>query len=1017
MRASTVVALSVCILLVCGGWPATPSEGTQGIPSLRQWASAQPGDRTPDGREIPVCGMPYFREYGTGSANGGNGARATARWAPVLRITGTHCRIFVDATVNGSFSDAYLQNLGAEFDNHIWAVDTSVFGTPGCSTIDIYIYPIDGMGGVGGYFNGGNALYADSSDTSWMDEILAHELQHLIHYYKDNREDLWVNEGCADLAIQLCYGYDNNTTSLGSHIRYFQSTPDNDLTVFQNQLYDYGSAYAFLSYFHEHFGGNATIKALVADKARGASGFNNRLSGTGQNFTSVFRNWTVANFMNDRGIGPAFGYTNLTIRVDASRVKTYPLSMNGSVQRWAADYFNFTAEGSDLEIDFNGSDSAPLEVWLGLVGTGANNSSVQKMALNAARDGFILVPRLGIDISSVVMVVSASSAAANYSFTANAYDRTPPVTTINITPPLPDLEDGCYLAPPTITLTVDEKWATIYYHWDDGTDIPLFGALSAPEGKHTLHFHSVDAAGNREGERLAVFLVDTTAPTTELSVKPAQPDGRAGWYRTFPRLELAGEVGARILYSWDGGAEENYTTFILAPEGVHTLYYRSVDIHGIEGAVRMAAFKVDTQPPTFKIYIDPSSPDGLNGWYLRIPTVHLDTEPESELFYHWNSEEQARYSGPIRGREGRNLFSCYAVDPAGNRQSPVEVEMRVDTHAPRCEALVSPPEPDGLGGLYRTGPSILLASEPGAEIFYRWDHGKWYYYPEPLSAPEGAHSLSYYSVDEAGNPSPEQSLQLDVDTVPPQTALSFEPEQGYQWYTEAPAVSLTTSPDATAFYCMDGGAPSAYGGRMALVAGTHHITYWGVDAAGNEGARLTRVIRIDMEDPVASLSVPGPYSMEGLRSWFDGSCSHDLTSGVASFRFVFGDGEESGWASSPVVWHAYMRAGEYRASLTVRDAAGRESAQTILTVTVKAPGAAAPAEGPPGASTDYSAAGAAGAALLFLAVLAAWALGRRGKKAQGARRRGPEAADEAVDWDEDSLNRPKAHPNSRRGGR
>jgi len=1012
LRASTVVAMSVVILLACGGWPAAASEGGggAGAPTLRQWALAQPKDHASDGREIPICGMPYFKEHGAGAAG------AAGRAPFILRVNGTHCRIYVDTPVNASFSDAYLQALAAEFDNHIWAVVTDVFGTPGCSTISIYIYPIDGMGGVGGYFNGGNAVYIDSSDTSWIDEILAHEFQHLVHDYKDNREDLWVNEGCADLAIQLCYGFFNNTTSLDSHIRFFQSTPDNDLTVFQNQLYDYGSAYAFLSYFHEHFGGNATIKALVADRARGATGFNNRLSGTGQNFTSVFRNWTVANFIDDRGIAPAFGYANLTIKVAAQRVNAYPLNVNTSVQRWAADYFNFTAEGSDLEIDFNGSDSAPLEVWLGLVGGGANNSSIQRMALNAARDGFFLVPRLGIDISSVVMVVSSAGAGANYTFRASAFDRTPPVTFINVTPPVPDLEDGCYLSPPKITMTVNEKWATIYYHWDDGTDAPYFGELWAPEGRHTLHFRSVDPAGNRENERTAVFLVDTTPPSTQLSVQPAQPDGRAGWYRTVPRLELSGEVGARVYYSWDGGPEENYTTFIRAPEGTHTISYGSVDAHGLAGAVRTATFKVDTQPPSFKIYVDPSSPDGSGDWYLRIPVVQLDTEPGSELFYYWNSEQQARYFGPIRGREGRNLFSCYAVDQAGNRQGPVEVEMKVDTHAPRCDALVSPPGPDGLGGIYRTAPSIVLASEPGAEIMYRWDRGKWYYYTEPLSAPEGVHTLAYRSTDEAGNPSPEGSLELSVDTIPPQTVLSFEPEQGNQWYTEAPTVSLTTSPDAATFFCMDGGAPAAYGGRMALVSGTHQITCWGVDAAGNEGARLTRAIRLDFDDPVSSLSVPGPYVMESLRSWFDGSGSRDATSGVASYRFVFGDGEESGWISSPVAWHSYARAGEYRASLTVRDAAGRESAPVSVSVNVKAVEAAAPAGLPSGPSTDYAMAGAAGAALLLAAVLAAWAVARRGGRARAARER-TEADDGAVDWDEDSLNSPKAHPNRRRGGR
>jgi hypothetical protein len=1021
LKASVILAISVCFLTVLGGWPVAANEQTSAIPTLSEWASAQPKDYSPDGREIPFSATPYFSQYHPDSTQAGDGARAGSRWAPVLRFNGTHCRIYVDSTVGSAFSDGYLQNLCAEFDNHIWPVDTDVFGTPGCSTIDIYIYPIDGAGGVGGYYNGGYALYADSSDTSWIDEILAHELQHLIHEYKDNREDLWVNEGCADLAIQLCFGFLNNTTSLQSHIKFFQSKPDNDLTVFQNQLYDYGSAYAFLSYFHDHFGGNSTIRTLVADKARGVNGFNNRLAGTGLNFTAVFRNWTVANFMNNRTIDPAYGYENLSIKVDATRVSDYPFFSNGSVQRWAADYFNFTAEGSDLELEFNGTDSAPLEVWLGLVGKGANPSSVRKMSLDAAKDGFVVIPRLGIDCSGVVMVVSASSASGNYSFTAIAYDRTPPITELNITPPLPDFPDGYYIAPPTLILTANEKRCSTYYHWDNGTDIPYTGRLTASEGRHTLWFHSRDAVGNEEGERSAVIKVDTTAPLTTLRAQPPLPDGRSGWYRTSPSVELSGEVGAKIFYSWDGGPESNYSTPIRPAEGVHTITYRSVDAHDNMEPGHMATFKVDTQAPSFRIYIDPSSPDGLNGWYLRPPTFQLDTEPGSELFYHWNSEALTLYQGPFSGREGRNLLTYYSIDQAGNHQSPMEMDIKVDTRIPRCEPILMPPEPDGLNGFYRSNVSIVLSSELDAAVLYRWDRGKWNDYAGPLFAPEGHHALSYYAVDEAGNPSPESSVELAVDTIRSETSISVDPDKGDLWYSEAPTVSLATSPDAVVYFSLDGDQPRQYNGRMPLVSGRHRLTYWGTDMAGNEGVRMCRALWLDLDDPAAALDVPGPYAMEGNQTYFDGSGSHDDMSGVAAYRFIFGDGEESGWTSSPVAWHSYRMAGTYKASLTVRDAAGRESAQFELVVTVNALGISDAGPAPPNPGSSQAAVAAAASVLVLMVISAALVLrrkrGRTGRTGRAPARRGsPAMRQNLVVWDEDSLKRPERHPKMGRGG-
>jgi hypothetical protein len=746
----------------------------------------------------------------------------------------------------------------------------------------------------------------------------------------------------------------------------------------------------------------------VADRARGITGFNNRLAGTGQNFTGVFRNWTVANYMNNRTIDPAYGYVNLSVKADTTRVSAYPFSSNGTIQRWACSYYNFTADGSDLELDFNGSASAPLEVYLGSVGKGSVPSFVQKVVLDASRDGFAIVPRLGIDYSRVVMVVSSSTASGNFSLTANAYDRTPPITEINVTPPLPNCPDGWYSAPPNITLASNEKRCSIFYHWDNEVERPYTSWLTAPEGKHTIHFWSRDAVGNEEEERSVVIKVDTTPPLTELAVQPPLPDGRSGWYRTSPSLELSGEVGARITYSWDGGPEMNYSVPIRPADGVHTIIYRSADAHGNAEVDRMATFKVDTLAPSFRLYINPAAPDGLNGWYLKPPTMQLEAEPGAELYYRWNSEALTRYQGPLAGREGQNLLTYYAMDQAGNHESPREMDINIDTLVPRCEAVILPAGPDGLNDYFRSNVSILLSSEPDATIQYRWDHGKWVSYFGAFFAPEGFHTLSFFANDEAGNPSPEGSLGLRVDTVPPETVLTIDPDIGGLWYTEAPAMFLATSPDAVAYYSLDGGPQREYNGRIPLSSGGHQLSFWGTDMAGNEGARLSWSPRLDLEDPTAAILFPAPYALEGQGTVFDGSASHDGQSGVVEYRFIYGDGEESGWRSSPLGWHSYDKAGVYKASLTVRDAAGRESAQCELSVTVNALGTygGGPLPSNPGPASALAAAGAAVALIIALSIVV-WVHGRRPGKGRRAGSRG---------LPEDNLKRRKGVSNTGKRG-
>ena len=983
------------------GWAGPLAAGSPaGPPTLPEWAALQPRGCAPDGREIPFSGTPYFRQYhpecfagGEGEGGSGRAAEAggaSARWAPVLRATGAHCTLYVDSAASPQPNDTVCQNLTDQFDTVMWPVVTTVFGTPGYTMMDVYIYPIDGAGGVGGYYAGGNDLYGDSSDMGWMLEILAHEFQHLVHSSKDGNEESWVNEGCADLAIQLCYGFFNNTTSLKSHISYFEANADNDLTAWNGQLYDYGSSYAFLSYFHEHHGGNATIKALVADGANGIAGFNNRLSGTGLNFASVFRNWTMANYLDNESLPGGFGYANLSIRVRAVQVADYPFFRNSSVNRWAAEYAVFTAEGADLELSFNGSDAAPLEVWLGKVGIGDVPSSVERMALDAAKNGNITVPRLGLDYSEVVMVASASTAGGDYCFTADAVDRTAPLTTLNITPGMPDSPDGWYTRAPSLGLSCSERRATTYYRWDDENDSVYSGPLEAPEGAHLFRYHSRDPAGNIEPERAVPVRLDTTPPVTVLSAAP--PDGRAGWYVNPPDIGLGSEDGAVIYYRFEGQNETVYSGPFRPPEGHSALSYHSVDRHGNAEANRSAEFRVDSLRPASALVTDPARPDGENGWFLRPPVIRLETEPQSGLYYSWDGGAEAPYLLPLVAAEGRHVLTWYAVDQAGNREDLRRFSVGVDSTAPSCTASLSPEMPDGSNGYYRSNVTIALAADADAVPVYRWSTGAWRNYTEPFLAPEGPSTLYYYAVDGAGNRAQERSLDLSVDTVPPVTELAMEPDAGGEWTADIPSVALSSESGARLFWSIDDGEPREYSGRVQLPAGRHTLRYHSVDLAGNAEAPRSRGYALDLSDPDGVLLAGNLTPLVGQRVLFDASNSSDRDSGVRAYRFVFGDGTESGWTGSPDVVHVFALAGVYTVTLTVRDGSGRESEPVTVPVVVSEPPPpkkpAAPEQSIPDrlgpflpAVILFAALGAAGAALA--------ARQKRGREGAARRKGGP----------------------------
>ena len=131
-----------------------------------------------------------------------------------------------------------------------------------------------------------------------IQKIIAHELQHLIHYKHSPNEEIWIDEGCADYAAFQC-GY-----NLTQHLEAFQQMPDISLTNWAhknqaNLLSHYGAAFLFMLYLHEHYGGTPTIAALVKSPVDGISGVVHTLEKQGmrRTFSDIFSDWKVANYL------------------------------------------------------------------------------------------------------------------------------------------------------------------------------------------------------------------------------------------------------------------------------------------------------------------------------------------------------------------------------------------------------------------------------------------------------------------------------------------------------------------------------------------------------------------------------------------------------------------------------------------------------------------------------------------------------------------------------------------------
>jgi len=281
-----------------------------------------------------------------------------------------------------SLDQAGIEESAHEFEEQIYPTNRQYFGsewTPGVDN-DVHIHVLNAsLPSVGGYYSSNdeyprsvnpfsnekemvyiNAGYVEPGDDEYGN-YLAHEFQHMIHWNVDPNEDTWVNEGCAQTAETL-NGYD-------AWIRAFLSEPDTQLTAWADDMVDagpyYDASHLFMYYFAERFGPDL-MRELTATEADGMEGLEEVLVENGAGLTSddVFRDWVIANFLNDSSIGDGrYGYRGIslpgTVAVD-HRHRDYPDSRVSTVHQFAADYIELEHGRGELVIEFAGSTQVKL---------------------------------------------------------------------------------------------------------------------------------------------------------------------------------------------------------------------------------------------------------------------------------------------------------------------------------------------------------------------------------------------------------------------------------------------------------------------------------------------------------------------------------------------------------------------------------------------------------------------------------------------------------------------------------
>ncbi|HNT76404.1 MAG TPA: immune inhibitor A [Anaerolineae bacterium] len=311
----------------------------------------------------------------------------------VLVYKTEHIYMWVEEGAN--VNEKRIREAADLFEEHTYPTNREFFGTEWTPGVDndphLSVLHAYGLGStVAGYFSSADSYVQEvRSDSNEMEMfyihlgnntigndfyngVLAHEFQHMIHWYNDKNEDTWINEGCSELAMEL-----NNRAHPGGHYDVGGSEysylldPDTQLTTWPegtagDASAHYGGAYLFMSYFLERFGEDAT-KALVSHDENGMRSVDAVLQEDLElsfSHKDIFADWIIANLLDTPQVGEGqYDYSEIDVsspRMDKTySTSNYPADRRGTVRQYGVDYVEVNSS-QPLRFTFTGASQAKL---------------------------------------------------------------------------------------------------------------------------------------------------------------------------------------------------------------------------------------------------------------------------------------------------------------------------------------------------------------------------------------------------------------------------------------------------------------------------------------------------------------------------------------------------------------------------------------------------------------------------------------------------------------------------------
>ncbi len=266
--------------------------------------------------------------------------------------------------------------------------------------------------------NEADMLYIDTQplnpNSEMAHNVIAHELQHLIHWRHDPHEATWVDEGCAGYASFLC-GY-----PVQEHVAAFERMPSVSLITWPETEADslpyYGATFLWMLYLHEQHGGIGTVAEIVRNRGTSLTGVSDALASKGvtEKISDIFIHWKLANYLSD--------YRAVRLSLMPHRwYRSYPSgTQSGRLSNFSADYIGFEDAGG-LTLGFS-SDSSASNAAHTIEFHNTGDVHVQAIKSSDGNSGSVVLPNT---VTEAILVpslqaetINADTRSTNYQYSA-----------------------------------------------------------------------------------------------------------------------------------------------------------------------------------------------------------------------------------------------------------------------------------------------------------------------------------------------------------------------------------------------------------------------------------------------------------------------------------------------------------------------------------------------------------------------------------------------------------------------